>query len=66
MPEIDWIELTATTWYCDCGKYTLRKKRVLGKDIYEVWCGDEMEYNTSLYFDFMRKLSNYYKVNVKG
>jgi hypothetical protein len=55
--ELQWQQSSTTTWYCTHGKYFLKWKKIAGRNIYEVWKGEFLEYNTGSYWDFMKKVA---------
>ena len=55
--EIPWIKYSSTLDTCEVGKYLLKRRTLLnGNVVFEVWRNRSLEYNTSSYFEFLKKV----------
>ena len=59
--ELQWQKQSSSIQTCAHGKYTLKWKKVTGRDVYEVWLGETLEFNTGNYWQFLKRVTNEYK-----
>ena len=55
MFEINWKKLSPESWYYQHGNYVFKKRKVKDYFVYHIWHGEILYFNTSMYFDFIKK-----------